>query len=316
MMATDLNNAEDKQTPVAIEVEATQTQPLPSRTRTAFMFGLAIVFLALAAFILPHGGVSEDFSELSLSLFWVPWLFVGIWFAIILEGLFGVVMTSDRLKPALLRFLLVTVIPPFRATISPQFANTQIWLPRTDWKTLSRSLFDHIELKLALPMLLITLLILPIIAGELFFNNYIKQTPALALLLHTTTAFIWFAFALEFILLVSVAEKKADYCKKHWINIVIILLPVVAFLRTLQIFRFLRLTKAGKLLRAYRLRGLSTRAMRIILMLNLIDRFMQRNPHKYAAHLQEKIQGKEEELAELQEKLQQTQIRINQLKDQ
>ena len=315
MMATDLNNAEDKQTPVATEVEMTQTQPLPSQTRTALMFGLAITFLALAAFILPHGGVSDDFSDLSINALWVRWLFVGIWFVIILEGLFGVAMTSDRLKPALLRFLLVSAIPPFRATISPEFPNTQIWLPRTDWKALNRSLFDHIELKLALPMLLITLLILPIIAGELFFNAYIKQAPALALLLHTTTAFIWFAFALEFILLVSVAEKKVDYCKKHWINIVIILLPVVAFLRTLQIFRFLRLTKAGKLLRAYRLRGLSTRAMRIILMLNLIERFMQRNPQKYAAHLQEKIKEKEGELAELQEKLQQTQTRINRLEE-
>lgn len=307
-METDLNNAEDNPTTIVSE-------SLPSATRTAVMFLLAVLFLALTAFVLPHGGVSDTYSDLSVKVFWVPWLFVGIWLIIVLESLFGLAMTSDKLKPSLLRFLLIVILPPFRATLSPEFSNQQIWLPRTGWQPLSRVLFDHIELKLALPMLLITLLILPVIAGELFLGKIIAQNAAFALLLHTTTAFIWFAFAFEFILLVSVAEKKVDYCKKHWINIIIILLPVVAFLRTLQIFRFLRLTKAGKLLRAYRLRGLSTRAMRIILMLNLIERFMQRNPQKYALHLQEKIQEKEEELAELRAKQQANEARLKALEN-
>jgi len=117
------------------------------------------------------------------------------------------------------------------------------------------------------------------------------------------TALIWFSFALEFILLVSLAEKKLAFCKRHWINIVIILLPLLAFLRSLQLFRFLRMAKAGKLMRAYRLKGLATRMAKLATIFNLIDRLLSRSPEKYQAHLRDKIAEKEEELAELNSKL-------------
>ena len=117
------------------------------------------------------------------------------------------------------------------------------------------------------------------------------------------TALIWLSFALEFILLVSLAEKKIEFCKKHWINLVIILLPLLAFLRSLQLFRFLRMAKAGRLMRIYRLRGLVTRVAKLAMVFNLIERLLSRNPDKYGAHLREKIADREEELADLHEKL-------------
>ena len=61
--------------------------------------------------------------------------------------------------------------------------------------------------------------------------------------------------SLDAIVMVSLAPKKLDYCKRHWINLVIIVLPLVAFLRTLQLFNFLRIAKASKLAKVYRLRG-------------------------------------------------------------
>jgi voltage-gated potassium channel len=293
------------------EMEIFRSDTQPSESRAALMLFLAVMFLAIIAFILPHGGVSESFSELSLALYWLPWTLAVLWLFIVLESLLGLAMTRDRLQPALRRFALISLIPPLRMTISAEFANTRIWLPRAGWQTVGRSLLERLELRLALPMLLITLLILPVIGAELFFKQQLEQSPLLALLVHLTTAMIWFAFALEFILLVSATEKKLDYCKTHWINIIIILLPLVAFLRTLQIFRFLRLTKAGKLLRAYRLRGVTARAMRLAIMLNLIERIMQRNPEKYLAHLEEKIREKQDELNELHEKLEQTKQKLN-----
>jgi voltage-gated potassium channel len=122
-------------------------------------------------------------------------------------------------------------------------------------------------------------------------------------MLHGVTAMVWFAFTYEFLLMVSVAEHKIDFCKAHWINLVIILLPLVAFLRTLRLFRFLRAAKAGKLMRAYRLRGVTTRAIRLALVFNLMERLMQRSPEKYRLHLEEQIREKEEELAQLKLKL-------------
>ncbi len=124
--------------------------------------------------------------------------------------------------------------------------------------------------------------------------------------LYLVTSFIWFAFAAEFILLVSLAEKKIDFCKRHWINIVIILLPLLAFLRSFQIFRFLRLVQSGKLVRAYRLRGIVTRIARLAIAFNLADRVRARNADKFASHLHEQIAEKEEELAELRKKLDET----------
>jgi len=143
--------------------------------------------------------------------------------------------------------------------------------------------------------------------GALGFNDIkdIEMCPPswLEIAMWFLTALIWFSFAFEFILLVSLAEKKLAFCKKNWINLVIILLPLLAFLRSLQLFRFLRMAKAGKLMRAYRLRGLLARVVKLAVVFNLIDRMLSRNPDKYNAHLQEKISEKEAELNELKRKL-------------
>ena len=104
-------------------------------------------------------------------------------------------------------------------------------------------------------------------------------------------------------MMVSLAPKKLDYCKRHWINLVIIVLPLVAFLRTLQLFNFLRIAKASKLAKVYRLRGLGTRLLKIALAFNLIDRIMSMNPERHCAALEEKIAEKEAELADLRGRL-------------
>jgi voltage-gated potassium channel len=61
--------------------------------------------------------------------------------------------------------------------------------------------------------------------------------------------------------------------------------------------------RAGKLLRAYRLRGLWTRLWRLALLFNLLDRLQQRDPAKYCASLEKRIADLEEKLAELRAKL-------------
>lgn len=56
----------------------------------------------------------------------------------------------------------------------------------------------------------------------------------------------------------------------------------------------MRLANASKRMRAYRLCGLMTRAVRMALIFSLLERLKQRNPHQYCLHLEEKIQEKEE----------------------
>lgn len=370
------------------------------------MFIIALAFLALFAAILPHGGLAETVSTLLISHPVALILLISLWALIAAEGIAGYLKAPDKPKNAIFRLILTLIIPPFRITISPRYPNNAVWLPKLGWLATSKDAVEEMEVRTGLPMLFITLLILPVIAadflvgpkphdvlaaefdsvsrfdasannarlflmdehervvatlarpdrkpdielegdwqvlgrppemeestlrfgrdgafsfttgcsategifaagyGALGFNDLTKIAKCppspLEIIMWFFTALIWFSFALEFILLVSLAEKKLAFCKRHWINIVIILLPLLAFLRSLQLFRFLRMAKAGKLMRAYRLKGLATRMAKLATIFNLIDRLLSRSPEKYQAHLRDKIAEKEEELAELNSKL-------------
>ena len=277
--------------------------PGVSTARAMVMYTLALLFLCLIGCVLPHGGVIDPISEFLTQATWVKWLLGLLWLLIAAEAAHGFATTSDAGKPALTRLLLVCLLPPFRMTMSPAVPNSYIWLPRHGWLPTGKTQLERLESRAALPMLLITLLILPVIGAETLFKAELQQSPTLMLIVYLLTALIWVAFAFEFILLVSVAERKVEFCKANWLNIVIILLPLVAFLRTLRLFRFLRLANAGKLMRAYRLRGLMTRAVRLALIFSLLERIKQRNPEKYRLHLEEKIREKEAELEDLKAKL-------------
>ena len=266
-------------------------------------FWLAVGFLLLVAQILPHGGTSDYVSELYLTNPWVLGGLSGLWVLIALEAIEGLRHADDGFIAAGKRCLLNCVVPPTRMTVATAWPSTRIWLPRIGWQWSSQELFTQLEFKLTLPMLIITLLILPVMAVELLMAKQLEQSTGLSLILHHTTAFIWAAFTAEFILLLSVAQKKLDYCKKNWINIVIIILPLVGFLRSLRLFRMFKLAKASKLARAYRLRGLLLRAQRLAMLFNLIERFLHRNPEKYLVTLREREQKKLEELSELQTKI-------------
>ncbi len=220
------------------------------------------------------------------------------------EALWSLKAPVDGLKQAVLRFLLILFLPAFRIAICPRVPSTVIWLPRGGWQRSDQLLFEKLEWGSTVPMLIVTLLILPVVGIEFLFKDRIGQMPGLMIALHLVNATIWFSFALEFILMVSVTERKIAYCKQNWINILIIVLPLIGFLRAIRLFKVLRVAKVGKILRAYRLRGLMMRVMRIALLLNLIERFMQRNPEKYLAGLLEKEQEKLLELDEIQAKIQ------------
>ena len=274
-----------------------------STSRAMVMYILSLLFLCLTGCILPHGGVIDPISEFMTQNTWLKWALGLLWLVIAAEAAHAFATASDTGKPALIRLLLVFLLPPFRMTMSPAVPDSYIWLPRRGWLPTGKEQLEHLENRAALPMLLITLLVLPVIGAEMLFKAELEQSPSLMLIVYLLTALIWVAFAFEFILLVSVAERKVEFCKANWLNIVIIVLPLVAFLRTLRLFRFLRLANAGKLMRAYRLRGLLTRAMRLALIFSLLERLKQRNPETYCLHLEEKIREKEAELADLKTKL-------------
>lgn len=267
------------------------------------MFVLALLFLTLVGIILPHGDSGEGFRETLRLHPWFGWALLGLWGMIILESLGGLFFATDSWLARFKRLLLITLLPPLRMTTATSTANGWLWIPKVGWRRTGPATSEKLEHKLTLPMVFLTLLVLPVLGAELGAGEALESRPDLALAVHLTTCVIWIGFTAEFIWMMSATPHKVAYCQKNWINLVIILLPLIAFLRVLNMFRFARFFRAGKLLRAYRLRTLQSRLWRLALLFNLIERLQQRNPDKYCAGLEKKIGELETEVTRLKGKL-------------
>lgn len=281
-----------------------------AEVRAGVMFWVSVAFLAATALVLPHGEGSDDIcAGLVRNRGFVAAL-LGGWLLIVCEGIEGVFRAPDSRGAALRRLLLVTCLPVTRMAWATCHPNGVVWLPWRGWAPVRRENAERAEIAFALPMLGVTLLVLPVLGAEIYLRAATQEWPVARWSLHLLTAFIWFAFALEFVLMVGLVPDKVAYIRRYWINLVIIVLPLVAFLRLLMAVRFLRLLRAGQLLRAYRLRGLYARAVRLATVFNLVERLQQRNPRKYLATLEDRIARKEEELRELNEMLCRTRERV------
>ena len=205
-----------------------------------------------------------------------------IWPLVILEAIFHWFTRPWNLST--LRYHLFGVLhclcPSLRMCARSLEVADRVWLPGLGWRRLDRRLRIRLERLFSVPMIGIALLILPVLILEFFFKTQVAQSAALRLALHFSTGLIWFAFAGEFILMFSVAEKKLDYCRKNWLDLAIILLPFISFLRSL---RALRATRAAKLLRVsqlarfarmYRLRATALKGFRALVVLDLFRRLL------------------------------------------
>jgi hypothetical protein len=271
--------------------------------RHGVMLVVAIAFLTVVGLVLPHGDSGDSFREWFMgSAFFRP-LIIGLWAIVLIEGIAGLSVSSDALAARLRRLMLTALLPPLRMVVASSKSSGWLWLPGIGWKPAGEETSEQLEQKLALPMVILTLLVLPVLGAELTGGETLENHPRMALATHLTTCVIWIGFTMEFLWMVAAAPDKLAYCLKNWVNLVIILLPLVAFLRVLNLFRFTRMLRAGKLLRAYRLRGLWARVWRVVLLFNLLERLQQRDPAKYCASLEKKIGDLEEEVAKLKVKL-------------
>lgn len=134
------------------------------------------------------------------------------------------------------------ILPPLRLAARDHETGAPVWLPPSyGWQTVSPELSERLDRAGNTPMIAIALLVLPLIAMEFYYAERIEVNSQWAASIAAATALIWFAFALEFVVMCSLAERKWDYCLKHWLDLAIILLPLVAFLRALRLGRLLRL---------------------------------------------------------------------------
>lgn len=269
----------------------------------AIMELAALSFLVLLGLLLPHGEVTEWVHS---EVFAQSWLFEGLrflWWFIFAESVLGLSVAKDAWSSRLQRLLLIGLVPPLRMTLATAVRNGRIWVSGLGWLRRSLKTSMHVERRLAVPMIAITLLVIPVLVCEFFFEEQVGRSPILSISLHLMTCVVWLGFTLEFMWMTAATTQPMRYVTRHWIHLLIILLPMLALLRFLRAFQFVRLLRAGKMLRMYRLRGLSMRLWRAALLFNVIENIIRRRPEAYKQSLQRRAQELQRELNEVQQKL-------------
>jgi len=223
--------------------------------------------------------------------------------ALFIDALVGYWRRADFTWPAARRLLLLWLIPPFRIAQSPYAAESCVWLPALGWQRADQDLYERLERAFSIPMLFMAILILPILAAELFWAEEVAGHAGVRLALDLGTAVIWLAFCVEFIVMSTLAPKKLVYLARNWINLAIIVMPFLAFLRGLKVGRVLwlgkGLGKAVKTLKVYRLRGLWMRGWRGMVALDLLERVVHRTPERRLRRLRETLGERERDIARL-----------------
>ena len=250
--------------------------------------------------------VTEAASSRAVAVRVLLWILVAIWPLFVLEAILRITFrdrdsSSSRSEYAL---LLAVLCPPLRLCMRHADREGNVWLPGFGWQAVNEDLRQRLERDLSVPMLIIALMILPVLLVEFAMVDQVASRVWLQVVLGVSTGLIWFAFAAEFIVMVTMADKKLRYCKQHWLDLAIILLPLISFLRSLRVvrqsgplaWRVQQLTRMG---RVYRLRGLAMRAFRGVLLLELVNRVLRVKPERRIRALRELLEEKEREVVRL-----------------
>ncbi len=257
------------------------------------------------------GASSDDFwqhpaLQTGYVLFWI---LLTIWPLFLIEPMYVRWLAKGQASNFKKRYALdwlCVVCPPLRLGKSIPAKNGNIWLPRMGWRSPSKALHRELERVFSKPMLIIAMLILPVLLIEFRFQELLQSAMWLRLLLSICMGLIWCAFTCEFILMVSSTKKKLSYVKKNWIDLAIILLPLISFLRSLRIVRaaklarFAKIQQLTKMGRVYRMRGMLAKTIRAFLVLELLHRIFKTSPEKRLEKLMAQMEDKQDELRELQ----------------
>lgn len=283
------------------------------------MFALAGLHLLLVAGLI-HRAQQPEVTEAELTVMSVG--LAGLWPVFVGEAIVGVVR-RDRARPlrgVVLRAVLVALAPPFRmGLVDPRTG--MIWLPRLGWRPPGKELAGRLDRAFGGPMLVFAFLILPVLGLEYFRAEQVRNSPGLALALHVGVAVIWVAFAVEFVLGASAAPRLAAYLKAKWLDAAIVVLPMLEFALTrwvdaAPLARLLRLGRAlspeqlGGLHRAYRLRGLATKAWYSFLLLGGLGRLIGDIDRKRLAEVEGRIAAMEDELVGLRKEAEELRAKI------
>ncbi len=285
------------------------------------MFWFSIVMLMLMGFIIMFSFSEEARFLVTPLLLWQMTVVYGILMIIPLVELIYVFHLKNRagVKVSMNQLIFRTVsIPlmPLRMGARRLSDNDWLWIPFWNWTKCNDVLLEELKRKFSLPMIGIALLIIPILFIDLnktVGDQVAARVPEISLYLEAVQAFIWIAFTFEFILMFSVTREKLDYCKANWIDLFIILLPLISFLRT---FRAIQgIARVNQLARAYRFKGVITKVRQALVLADLVQRIMYPNPESQLKALQKSIQKNRREKIHLEKQVEMAVRRIKKTRE-
>ncbi len=265
----------------------------PEPLSSALMFGASLLWLLAAAGSLHLHESGED-ARVFLGCITLA---ATLWPLFLFEAAWRIGQRAANRHAA----MWCVLMPGLRLGLRDPQTAEQLWLPGLGWKTVDEALRQRIARDLNLPMLFVSLTVLPLILAEYVWFERIAASPTLSRITAIGTALVWWSFTIEFILMCSIAEKKLSYVREHWLDLAIILLPLLAFLRALQLGRLLRLQQLTKTARVYRLRGVAMRTYRAALLVDAIARIIQGSPERRLARLQLRIEEQERQLRDMRD---------------
>jgi voltage-gated potassium channel len=268
------------------------------------MFVLSLCFLMTVAGILHrHQQLDLDDPELQLQL-----AFLAVLWLVFLAEAFLRWSQRDRSHSRWVDLelsVLICALPPFRIGARSQGQGRDLWFPFLGWRPVDKDLVKTFERLFGWPMIVLAFMVLPLLAIEYIWPQQAEENPGLARFLALGASVIWFAFAFEFVVMISVSERKLSYCLAHWIDLAIILLPIVQFLPLMRALRLTRLLREERLASwgaVYRLEGLALKAWQAFLLLQILQR-LSRSPERRLKRLEELLAVKVEEIEALRREI-------------
>lgn len=282
------------------------------------MFFLTIFFLWLVAILVQYLQIDNGlerlpFSQQIIAILWILW---PIFF---LERLLYLICCDKKTWKNYVAVFVITFLPPLRIAAKRCNDTTYIWW-NGNWQLVNQSLYEHLEKNFLYPILFISFFMIPFWVTEILFSQIIDTYFVLYHLMNLGNALVWGLFVIEFIIMFSITQKRSQYLITHWLEIFIIILPILALTRFFIISKYVKISKtyvlwfvkAQDMLNIYRARVVINRIIRILIIIDIVKRFYQRkNPEKYLEILRDKLTEQEQELADLKKQIRETEILIS-----
>jgi voltage-gated potassium channel len=100
--------------------------------------------------------------------------------------------------------------------------------------TAREALLHKIERITELPLLVLAFVMIPLLVGPFFWD----LSPGEESVFIALDTFIWAIFAIDLVIKVSIAPQRLAYLKKHWLEVLVVVVPFFRPLRILRVFLF------------------------------------------------------------------------------